>query len=150
MRKTILFAALVAVSGLAQADQLIVTGEKASKGTAIALDYASDGKASGFQFRIAVPGGENAKVDLSRCLKALPKSHAGQCSFAKGMVIGVAYSDNNELLPAGVLTLGTVAVKGAAVGKPQVVQFLAADASGNDIGTSVELGSDAVEKNLSK
>lgn len=149
MRKTILFAALVAVSGLVQADDLIVTGEKAARGTAIALDYSSTGTATGFEFRIAVPGGDKASVDLSKCLKNLPKTHAGQCAFSKGNIVGIAYSDNNTLLPAGMLSLGTVAVKGAA-GNPQVIHFLAADAAGNKIGTSVEMGSDAVEKNLTK
>ncbi len=52
MRKIILFAALVAASGLVQADDLIVTGEKAGRGNVVALDYSSSGTATGFEFRL--------------------------------------------------------------------------------------------------
>jgi hypothetical protein len=142
---------LVAASSSAFADQLVVTGEKAGRGGAIiALDYASTGQATGFEFKIAVPGGESAKVDLSNCLKGLPKSHAGQCNFAKGMIIGMAYSDTNALLPTGVLQLGTVSFSSLAKGAPQVIHFLAANTNGDKIESGVELGSDVVEKNMAE
>lgn len=131
-------------------DALVVTGEKAKGGTAIALDYSSSGAASGFEFKIAIPGGEKAKVNLNGCLKGLPSSHAGACNFAKGQVIGMVYSDSNALLPAGMLSLGTIAVSGTSGQSPSVVHFLAADAAGNRLATDVEIGSDAVEKNLER
>lgn len=147
--KKLIVAAILLASGVASAnDTLIVTGEKAKGGTVIALDYASSGAATGVQFKIAVPGGEMAKVNLNGCLKALPAGHGGACSFAKGMVIGIVYSDSNALLPAGMLSFGSIGISGGAGGNPEVVEFIAADAQGNKIGAGVELGSDAVQSKL--
>jgi hypothetical protein len=149
--KKLIAVAIMLASGVASAnDTLLVTGEKAKGGTVIALDYASSGAASGVQFKIAVPGGEKAKVNLSGCLKALPSSHGGACSFAKGMVIGIVYSDSNALLPAGMLSFGTIGVSGGAAGSPEVVEFIAADAQANKIASNVELGSDAVVNKLNQ
>ena len=151
MRKNFLLASLLLVSGAASAnDTLVVTGEKAKGGDAIALDYASSGSATGFQFKIAIPGGDKAKVNLSGCLKGLPATHAGVCQMTKGIVIGMAYSDSNALLPAGMLSLGTIGVSGASGQAPSVIEFLAADQAGNKIATNLEMGSAAVEKNLAQ
>lgn len=146
MKNFILAASMLFASSQAFAanDSLIVTGEKAKGGTAIAIDYMSSGMATGLQFNIAVPGGDKAKVNLGNCLKSLPSTHGAVCNFAKGQVIGMVFSDTNALLPAGMLSLGTIAVSGAQ-GHPEIISFVAADAQGNRIPASVELGSDAVE-----
>jgi len=148
MKKLIVAAILLASGAASAADTLIVTGEKAKGGTVIALDYSSSGLASGVQFKIAIPGGEKAKVNLGSCLKALPASHGGACSFAKGYVIGLVYSDSNATLPAGMLSFGSVGIVGAAAGNPEVVEFIAADPQANKINVDVELGSEAVESKL--
>jgi hypothetical protein len=64
------------------------------------------------------------------------------------MVIGIVYSDSNALLPAGILSFGSIGISGGAGGNPEVVEFIAADAQGNKIGAGVELGSDAVQSKL--
>ena len=146
--KNFIFAAsmlLVSGSALAAGDSLIITGEKAKGGTVIALDYSSTGMATGIQFIIAIPGGEKAKVNLGNCLKGLPKSHGSVCNFAKGQVVGMVFSDTNALLPAGMLSFGTITVSGAAAGNPEVISFVAADPQGNRIAAGIELGSEAVE-----
>ena len=150
MKKLILASMLIASGAASAADTLVVTGEKAKGGTVIALDYSSSGLASGVQFKIAVPGGEKAKVTLNGCLKALPSSHGGACSFAKGYVIGLVYSDSNALLPAGMLSFGSIGVLGGGAGTPEVVEFIAADAQANKISANVELGSDAVQSKLTQ
>lgn len=131
--------ALVALgmTSVATADELLVTQQKRGGSYAIALDYVSDGKAAAFDFKISIPGGEEAKVDLSQCAKALPKTHTGACSFAKGQVIGLIYNDTNEPMPAGVHKLGTIYVSTKAEGVPKVTHFLAADASAQKIESKI-------------
>lgn len=149
MKKSILVSMMLLASSVASAsDTLIVTGEKAKGGTVVALDFASSGAATGLQFKIAVPGGEKAKVGLGGCLKGLPATHGGACNFTKGIVVGIVYSDTNAPLPAGVVSLGTISISGAAAGAPEVVEFIAADPQANKISSSVELGSDAVQSKL--
>ena len=94
MKNFILAASMLVASSqaLAANDSLIVTGEKAKGGTAIAIDYMSSGLATGLQFNIAVPGGDKAKVNLGNCLKSLPATHGAVCNFAKGQVIGMVFS----------------------------------------------------------
>jgi hypothetical protein len=124
-------------------DTLILTGEKAGNGTAVALDFSSSGNATAVEFRIAVAEGESAKVNLRNCLQSLPKTHGGQCTFAKGQVIGLVFSDSNELLPAGMLSFGSVGI-GTKV-QPSLTLLTVVDAKGEKLQTSVELGSDAIE-----
>jgi len=127
------------------ADTLILTGEKSAKGggTAVALDFASSGSATALEFRITVAEGEGAKVNLKNCLKGLPSTHGGQCTFAKGQVIGLVFSDTNALLPAGILSLGSVGIGSAT--EPALTLFTVVDAKGEELQTSVELGSDAIQ-----
>jgi len=132
------------VAGVASAsDTLILTGDKSGKGTAVALDFSSSGSASAVEFRISVAGGEKASVNLRNCLTGLPKTHTGQCAFAKGQVIGIVYSDSNALLPAGLLSFGSVAVADAE--RPSLTLLTVVDSKGEKLQSSVELGSDAVE-----
>lgn len=140
----LLIPALALMVSPAFADELLVTSAGKGGAQAIAVDYVSSGQAVAFDFRIQVPGGEKAKVDLSGCMAGLPKSHTGQCSFVNGMVIGFAYNDTNEALPAGVFKVGTVRVSSTVAGKPEVVHFLAADRDANKIDSVVR--ADSAEK----
>lgn len=132
-----LIAASFVFANVAQADELLITQQKKGGTHAIALDYISDGKAAAFEFRIAVPGGEGAKVNLSKCVEGLPKSHTGQCAFAKGHIIGLVYNDNNAPLAKGLHRIGSVTIRSEAEGMPKVNYFLAADASAQKLDAAV-------------
>ncbi len=133
MKRTLMVAALLAFSGAAMADQLLVTESAKGASRAVGLDYVSSGNAVAFDFRIAVPGGESARVDLSKCMADLPKSHVGQCSFVKGMVVGLVYNDSNLPLPKGTLRVGSISINTASADKASVIHFLAADKDANKI-----------------
>ncbi len=139
------FAGLVLATGftmsLQAADSLILTSEKAANATAIGLDFSSSGQATALEFRIAV--GDGAKVNLAGCAKGLPSTHSGTCALANGHVIGLVYSDSNALLPAGILTLGSIGVSSKA--KPALTLLVVSDAQGNKLNSSVDLGGDAVD-----
>jgi hypothetical protein len=138
MRKFICTIALCAASvSVAHADQLIFSADKSGGSRVAAIDYVSNGDAVAFQFNINVPGGTEASVNLKSCVAALPKSHAGQCSFAKGQIIGIVYSDTNELLPKGVINVGTVSVQSKVAGDLAVASFVAVNREGAPIESNV-------------
>ncbi len=131
---------LALASSATFADELVVTQQEKGGTHAIAIDYVSEGKAAAFEFRIEVPGGATAKVSLEKCMEGLPKSHLGQCTFAKGHIIGLVYNDSNEPFPAGVHKIGRVYVSGAGAGKPVVNHFLAADAKADKLPSVIRDG----------
>lgn len=138
MRKFIYTIALCAASvSVAHADQLIFSAEKSGGSRVAAIDYVSNGDAVAFQFNIDVPGGTEASVNLKSCVAALPKSHAGQCSFAKGQIIGIVYSDTNEFLPKGVINVGTVSVQSKGAGDLAVASFVAVNRDGAPVESNV-------------
>lgn len=138
MRKLLILIALGAASvSVAHADQLVFSAEKSGGARVAALDYVSNGDAVAFDFRIDVPGGAEATVDLKSCVVSLPKSHAGQCSFAKGQIIGIVYSDSNERLPKGIISIGKVSVQSAAAGDLSVAHFNAVNIDGMTIESKV-------------
>ena len=138
MRKLILVIALGAASmSVAHADQLVFSSEKSGGARVAALDYVSNGDAVAFDFKIDVPGGASASVNLKSCVAALPKSHAGQCSFVNGQIIGIVYSDMNERLPKGIISIGQVSVQSKAAGDMSVKYFNAVNADGMAITSTV-------------
>lgn len=143
MKNVIIAGVLLATGSVASADELLMTSSAAGRAQAISVDYVSSGSAVAFDFKIAVPGGEKAKVDLSKCMADLPKSHVGQCSFVKGVVIGIAYNDSNAPLPAGVFKVGTIGIQGAS-GKPEVSYFFAGDKDANKLESVIR--NDVAEK----
>lgn len=139
MRKLIFLIALGAASvSVAHADQLVFSTDKSGGARVAALDYVSNGDAVAFEFKIDVPGGTAASVNLKSCVASLPKSHAGQCSFANGQIIGIVYSDMNERLPKGVISVGKVSVLSGATGDLSVKYFNAVNADGEAIDSKVE------------
>lgn len=142
MKRQFLFAALIALSGAASADQLLVTESAKGSSRAVGVDYVSSGDAVAFDFKIAIPGGEKARVDLTKCVADLPKSHTGQCSFVKGMVVGLVYNDNNLALPKGTLSVGSITVSTPSADKAEVVHFLAADKDANRIDSTTLVSAD--------
>jgi hypothetical protein len=149
MNTRILVAAALALGflGSARAEQLLVTPSKSGNSYVASLDLVSSGKATGLEFHMTVPGlaSSKAKIDVSRCASELPAGFAGQCSIAKGQVIGLVYSDSNALLPAGVVKIGTISISGAAEAKGnaaeqfKVISVLAADAKAIAIPTTAEV-----------
>ena len=138
MRKFITIAALSLASvSVAHADQLVFSAEKSGGARVAALDYVSSGDAVGFDFKIDVPGGAGAIVNLKSCVAALPKSHSGQCAFAKGQIIGIVYSDSNEALPKGIISIGSVSVQTKVVGDLSVASFTAVNKDGISVESTV-------------
>ncbi len=126
--RMIFVAAAVACGvGSASAAELLLTGDSNAKkgGSTYALDIVSDGDVRGFDFVIPVPKG--AKVDVSKCLSALPKGFQGVCKHNEGEIAGIAISMEPKTLPAGVHSIGVVTISGAArASKNLEVQFNAA------------------------
>ncbi len=138
MRKFITVVALsIASVSVAHADQLVFSAEKSGGARVAAIDYVSNGDAVAFDFKIDVPGGADAVVNLKSCVAALPKSHAGQCSFAKGQIIGMVYSDSNERLPKGIISIGSVSVQSKAAGDLSVASFTAVNKDGISVESTV-------------
>ena len=133
LTQTLGLAALCAASFGAMADELVVTTEKAGSANVAALDYVSSGRATGLEFKLKVPS--DAKVNTSKCLSQLPKTHAGVCSFnqVEGYVVGMVFSDANALLPSGVVPIGTISVSAKGANAFEVMHFLAADAGAQRI-----------------
>lgn len=138
MRKFISIVALCVGSvSVAHADQLVFSAEKSGGSRVAAIDYVSSGDATSFVFKINVPGGADAVVNLKSCVAALPKSHAGQCSFAKGQIIGLVYSDTNENLPKGIISVGSVSVQSKVAGDLSVAEFTAVNKDGISVESTV-------------
>lgn len=138
-------AATVAVFGLgtASAAELLLTGNAAAKkgASTYALDIVSDGDVRGFDFVIPVPKG--AKVDVSKCLSALPAGFQGVCKHNEGEIAGIAISMEPKTLPAGVHSIGVVTISGAdRASKKLEVQFNAtgmdAQALSSKVGVSLD------------
>lgn len=122
--------------GSANANELLVTSAsaKSKSSNAFALDVSSDGNATALQIRLDV--GEGLKVDLSKCVSALPSSHTGACSYKNGRVTVLVHSDRNELLPAGIVSIGSISTTGRSSKAWKISELLAFDRSGNEISIS--------------
>ena len=111
VNKSVLLAMILGAASFgASADDLIGTVGKGKAGrTTVALDLITSGESSVFEFVVEVPKGAT-KIDISKCLKALPASHSGECRYNEktGEVIGIAFSPTAALLPKGAVEVGTV------------------------------------------
>ena len=117
-------------------NQLIAVPAMNKSASALSLDFVSDGSAAGFQFRIDVGTGSSKNVDLSACTAAIPKNRAGSCGFKSGVVIGAVYSPDGTAIPAGIISVGRITVKGASIA-PTAVSVEAFDVAGNDLPASL-------------
>lgn len=126
------------------ANEVMVTEAKISHGgKALALEIESDGNASTFQLFINVPGAKAKDVDLSRCLSNLPKTHTGGCVLKDGQIRLGAYSQSLAKLPAGVLQVGTVIVRGHDLSKAITLSDVElGDTSGMPIKTESKFAAD--------
>ena len=145
MKLSILAGAFVAFTSFGvSADELIVTSDSAKAGGMLALDLATEGKTVGLQAKIALPKGVNAdQVNLKSCLADLPASHKGNCVMLDDQVLVLVYSDTNEALPAGLVSIGRVGFPGAKGGDIAVTELILSDAQANPLaGTHRVVGSD--------
>lgn len=126
--------AMLVSPSIEAADLLVTQGGDASKSgrVSVALDIASDGEVSGFQFILR--SGEEMKlgsVDLSKCLADLPKGFDGQCRQNKDGIYFFAMATGKDTLPAGVVSLGSLSLPGSEAKSEFVVdqlQMINADA----------------------
>lgn len=121
----------------ASANEFVLTSAKAKGSQAVALDFVNEGSATALQLRFNLNKG--AKVDLSKCVSSLPSSHSGQCAVSGDVLTVLVYSDENALLPEGLVSIGSVNVssrdaRGAM--KVALKEALAFDVSGNEIKSS--------------
>lgn len=133
------FGALTVVP--AQADELLLGSNNATKAGSqeVSLDLLAEGKATGIEIRVQIPGGKAMRVDTSKCAKNPPKTHNASCVFNGQEVVVLLYSATNASLPAGMLNLGSFSIqsKGRAAGNaaPKVTSFIAAAADGTTVAT---------------
>lgn len=145
--KSIFFgAALALCSFCAGASELLITPSLAKGGSTFSIDFVADGEAVAFQYNIALPKGVEAdQVDLKACAIDLPSQYVGQCSVAKGQIIGIVANDNNEPFPAGVLPIGKVSISGASVRNLNVLKLEVAGADARVLPSSVSVETSLVK-----
>lgn len=100
-------------AGVASANEVVLTSSEAKANSRqVALDIVSDGNAAGFQLSVLLdPSAKaNAKIDLSKCLVDLPKTHQGSCVYrpASNDILVLVYSMSGATLPKGVVGIGTI------------------------------------------
>lgn len=100
----------------ADSNNIIVSGSTAKDASAYAIDVVSDGTVSAFQVFIHFEGVSDKQIFLKSCLAGLPSGFQGRCDFSEGRVIVAVYHGQNAALPAGVLSLGSISVKGVPTG----------------------------------
>jgi hypothetical protein len=125
-----LAAGCLILGGTAAANEVIVTPGQG--GNRIALDFVHSGDATAFEFQIQMPKGVR-KVNTSKCVSEVPSTHTGACQFNEktGNLVVIVYSNQNDLLPEGVISLGVVDAPGMAKGRPAVSKLLVGDVNGN-------------------
>jgi hypothetical protein len=137
---TIAVGAAIALFGFstAGAGELLLTSSTAKSargGSYIALDLATDGNVSGFNFLIRVPGASEMKINLSNCLSELPKGFSGDCRVGKEGVYVFAMADDRSTLKAGMTAIGTIS--GPALAEKsasfKVEQLVLSDADGEAV-----------------
>lgn len=137
------------------AEELVVTALPMAKMNkdVISIDVATQGETVAIQFNIELPKGVDAsQVNLSRCMADLPKTHQGECSVAKGQIIGIAYNDDGIALPAGLVSIGKVEINAGMSARAKqnfsrsqnmrVAKFVAASADGTELNTSSTVARD--------
>lgn len=153
MKMILQFASVVTLafaSYSASANELIMTSAKSSNAGAISLDIASDGAATALQLRLDV--GDGLKVDLSDCVSGLPSTHTGVCAYKNGRVTVLVHSDKNEMLPAGIVSIGSIKTSGGSARAKgvAVAELMAFDRSGNEVSISSVLDRDSMDSAVAK
>jgi hypothetical protein len=126
----LLAAGCLILGGTAAANEVIVTPGQG--GNRIALDFVHSGDATALEFHIQMPKGVR-KVNTSKCVSEVPSTHTGACQFNEktGNLVVIVYSNQNDLLPEGVISLGVVDAPGMGKGRPAISKLLVGDVNGN-------------------
>lgn len=145
--KSIIFGAVLALcSFCAGANELLITPSMAKNGSSFSIDFVADGEAVAFQYNIALPKGVAPdQVNLKSCASDLPAPYVGQCSVAKGQIIGFVANDTNEPFPAGVLPVGKISISGAAFKRLNVLKLEVADGNARVLSSSVNVETSVVK-----
>lgn len=132
MKKYMLLAALAVCASSASAkEQLLVSAGATKSMSAIAVDVMSSGAATAVQVTAQVDAKYANQVKFA-CGKGAPSSHQVSCAITKdGRITVIAFSGSNELLPAGVVSLGSISAPAGANFK--VTEFLASDTNAQPI-----------------
>lgn len=132
------FAAVASGAFAADGGRVLVTTGAQKGAIALSADVVSDGRAVAVGIVLTIPGLEKARVDLSSCVAALPKTHQGSCAV-KGDELRIGFfSMTNAKLPAGVAPIGSVKIFGA-VGTPVVTMTEISDANAEVISAASEI-----------
>jgi len=100
--KTFSFIILIMNINLVSAQDAESTLLLTKKGQQIALDFLNSDGVIGLQFDIKLNGTQQKSISLDSCVKGLPSSHIGRCSFVKnGNVRVVVFSTSNAELESG-------------------------------------------------
>ncbi len=128
----------------ASAAELVITAsnvnEKSSSGQ-VALDIATEGNVSGFNFVVKLPAGlKSGLVDVSNCLADLPKGFSGDCRQGPEGVYVFAMANDQSTLPSGVTSLGRLVLP-AALAKSELVidQLVFADVKGETVQSTYQV-----------
>lgn len=127
---TMLLVASVGISAKQMDNTALISEAQAGRNGAriAAIDFQSDGEVSAFQMRLVLPA-DAKKIDLSRCLKDLPKEFTGVCNANGNKVAITVYSPSNKAAPAGLVSVGKVSFVSATSGKIAVDKLSASKRS---------------------
>jgi|CXWL01.1.fsa_nt_gi hypothetical protein len=134
--KAVSFLVALAFAGSASAEQLLVSQGATKSVSSIAIDAMLGGTATALQVNAQIDPKYIDKVNFGGCGKGTPATHQVKCMVnAEGRITIIAFSGSNELLPKGVVSLGSVSVPASAGFK--VTEFLASDRSAQPIAVEI-------------
>lgn len=133
--------ALSSVSAAVAGELVVTAGAEAKSGMSeVALDLATDGNVSGFNFLLRLPELKSGTVDTSKCLAQLPKNWSGACNHTKDGIYFFAMANGSETLAAGIAPLGSVYVPTLAKSAGMSVEALVlADVNGDAVESRAEI-----------
>jgi hypothetical protein len=121
MRTMLIGLAAVALSSFAFADEVVLTSSNSKSGSATAIDFVSDGATAGVQVNLQLPlEATKSGVDLSR-LKIATGDFQLVSAVNGTEVIVLVTSPSNSVLPKGVISFGSLTLKGGNVTLKSVV-----------------------------
>lgn len=144
MKKLVFCLASLLFVSQAGAGELVITApEGVSKSGVgeVAIDLATEGNVSGFNFLVRIPGLKRGSIDTSQCLSQLPKGWSGACNQTEEGVYFFAMSDGKSTLPAGMSAVGKLRVpaEGLRKGAISTDHVVLADANGDAIESSAQV-----------
>ena len=105
----LVLASVVSVAAIAKENTVLVLADQSKRAgpKALSIDFQAEEGVAAFQLRLTLPA-DAKKVDTSRCLADLPKSHTGLCKVFGNRVAIVVYSMSGAELNPGLISVGKV------------------------------------------